>query len=57
MITQANLMNCQKDRCNHHRNIQIFSVNVLKMKKDVTSPLMESRLNQIINSYNVGTIQ
>ena len=46
------LLENNNDICNHHRNIQALLIEVVKMKNELASPIMESILNKRFNTYN-----
>ena len=47
------LLENNNDICNHHRNIQTLFIEVFKMKNELAPPIMESKLNRRVNTYNL----
>ena len=51
------LLENNNDICNHHRNIQALLTEVLKMKNELASLIMESISNKRFNTYNLRNFQ
>ena len=51
------LLHINNDVCNHHRNIQTLLIEIFKIKKDFTPPIMESIVKERNNTYNVRNFQ
>ena len=51
------LLENNNDICNHHRNIQALLIEVFKMKNELAPPIMESILNERLNTYNLRNFQ
>ena len=51
------LLLSNNDVCNHHRNIQTFLIEVIKIKKGCSTLIMDSILKKRNNTYNIRKFQ
>ena len=51
------LLENNKDLSNHHRNIQVWLIEVFKMKNELAPPIMAAILNKIFNTYSLRNFQ
>ena len=52
-----NLLQNNKDICNHHKNIQSLMIEMFKIKNELTSPIMNSMFERRNESYNLRNFQ
>ena len=51
------LLQNNNDTCNHHRNIQILTTEIYKMKNNLNPPTMDNTFERKNNAYNLRNFQ